>query len=115
MRNCGRSGSICKDAHLLDQYALCVRSYQLLQFFQRICDVLRGLCDAHRDLRVHEATHDVQHQQLALQDALVHELRLNEELHEYYGEAIRVDGEAIHGGLKHERASNIGDLYAKLA
>ena len=115
MRNCGRSGSICKDAHLLDQYALYVKSYQLLQFFQRICDVLHGLCDAHRDLRVHEVTHDVQHQQLALQDAPVHELRLNVELHEYYGEAIRVDGVAIHDGLKHERARNIGDLYVKLA
>ena len=93
---------ICKDARLLDQYALCVRFYQPLQFFQRICDVLRELCDAHRDLRVHEAVQDVQHQQLALQDTLVHELRLNVELHEYYGEAIRVDGEAIHDGLEHE-------------
>jgi hypothetical protein len=63
---------------------------------------LRELCDAHRDLRVHEAVHDVHHQHLALQDTLMHELRLNVELHEYYGEAIRVYGEAIHEGLEHE-------------
>ena len=115
MRNCGRSGSICKDARLLDQYALCVRFYQLLRFFQQICDVLRELCDAHYDLCVLEAIHDVQHQQLAPRDALVHELRLNVEPHQYYGEVVRVDDEAIRDGLKHERARNIGDLYVKLA
>ena len=64
---------------------------------------------------MHEAIHDVQHQQLAFKDALVHELQLNVELHEYYGEAVHVDGEAIHDGLKHERVRNIGDLCVELA
>ena len=115
MRNCGRSGLICIDAHLLDQYALCVRFDRLLQFFQQICDVLCESCDAHQGLRVHEAIHDAQHQQLVLDDELVHEPRLNVELNEYHGEEVPADGEAIHDGLKHERARNIGDLYVELA
>ena len=75
---------------------------------------MRGLSDDHRDLYEREVIHDVENHQLPLQDVLVHELRQDVELHEYYGEVAHVDGEAIHDGLKYERARNISDLYVKL-